>query len=118
MIQFREDNNIDLKKMSKKTKASIRLLSMVENGDVTHPNIAERIRKAYRLTKEEGYELMPPNYNPNGGKYDPDMYKIPDPENSHFVIKKAKKYDEYEDYMKHDKRWREPNNAKRYRTFD
>ena len=117
MLQFREEYGINLKKMSKIAKTSVRLLSMVETGDVTHPNIVDRIRKAYKLSKEEAYDLMPANYNPNGGNYDPDMYRVPDPADRDFVIKKTSKFDEYEDYYKNDKKWRKPNNE-RHRTFN
>ena len=106
MIEFRERWNIDYVKMAKKLHISPLLVSMVEDGHVTHPNIARRMQKLYGLTEEESYELMPPNYRPNGGMYDPDMFRAP--EDRQFVLFK-KPYDEYESYERKDKRWMEAN---------
>ncbi len=85
MKAYREKNWYSIEKMSRKSGASTVLLKMVESGHVTHPKIAEQIGKAYKLTKEDIYELMPENYRP-GEKYDPDKYVefIPDPK--HAVI--------------------------------
>ena len=73
MKAYREKNGYSVERMSRKSGASTVLLRMVENGNVTHPKIAEKIGKAYKLDKEDIYELMPENYRP-GENYDPDKY--------------------------------------------
>lgn len=79
MIDWRTKNYVTLRKLSEKYGISETLLSMVEAGEVTHPNIVKKIAKAYGLTKEESYELMPENHRPNSPGYEPDKYKLPDP---------------------------------------
>lgn len=77
MIQFREKNGIDLMHMAKKCKISRTLLEMLEASDqeVTHPKIAERVSKAYKLNKEQAEGLLPENYRKSSPNYDPSLYK-------------------------------------------
>lgn len=71
MKAYREKNGYSIEKMSRKSGASEVLLRMLERGNVTHPKIAEQVGKAYKLSKEDIYELMPENYRP-GDHYDPE----------------------------------------------
>lgn len=77
MINYRKENGLSYKVLSAKSGVSGYLLEMVENGHVTHPSIAEKIMKAYKLTQEDIKELIPPNHI-KGENYDPDKYKVPE----------------------------------------
>ena len=59
MHSWRVENDKTLESLSVETGVSSTLLAMIENGGVTHPEIAKRIAKAYGLTKEETLELIP-----------------------------------------------------------
>ena len=74
MKAYRMEHGYSIEDMKWKTGASEVLLRMLEKGNVTHPKIAKKVGKAYHLTKEEIYELMPENHRP-GEKYNPDKYK-------------------------------------------
>ena len=75
MIKRREKYRISRKKMALKCGCSEKLLQIIEEEDgVTRPNIAKRIGLAYGLTELEIEELMPINYRPHGGDYEPDRY--------------------------------------------
>lgn len=73
MKAYREKNGYSIEKMSRKSGVSSVLLNLVESGHVTHPKIAEQIGKAYKLSQEDIYELMPENYRP-GENYEPGKY--------------------------------------------
>lgn len=73
IFQKRIDLGLTLRAAAKKLQISESLLDMIENGRVTHPNIAKRIQKLYKLTDEEYYQLIPENYRP-GDKYEPTKY--------------------------------------------
>lgn len=73
MKAYRQAHGYSVEKMSRKSGASAVLLRMIERGNVTHPKIAEQIGEAYKLSKEDIYELMPENYRP-GENYNPDKY--------------------------------------------
>ena len=77
MIAHRESLRIPIEKMASKLKISPWLLNMLEQDEscVTHPEIAKRIAKAYKLTKEQKTMMLPENYRP-GPNYDPDKYRI------------------------------------------
>lgn len=77
MIRFREENRIPIDKMAKKLHISPLLLSMLEDDEscVTHPLIAKRVARAYKLTKEQRTMMLPENYRP-GPDYDPNRYKL------------------------------------------
>lgn len=74
MIKYRKENNLSYKILSVKSGVNRYLLEMVENGHVTHPAIAEKICKVYKLSKEDLLELIPSNHVP-GENYDPDKFK-------------------------------------------
>lgn len=78
MIRFREENGIDILSMAKKCKISVGLLDLLESSDqdVTHPKIAERIGKVYKLNKKQIEGLMPEHYRKSSPNYNPDLYKI------------------------------------------
>ena len=100
MKAYREQNGYSIAIMSRKSGASDVLLRMVEKGNVTHPKIAEQIGKAYKLSKEDVYELMPENYRP-GEKYDPDKYVEHTPDSRHVIITPTSRSDEeYYSYVR------------------
>lgn len=80
MIQFREKNQIDILSMAKKCKISLTLLELLEESDedVTHPKIAQRIGKAYKLDKKQIEGLMPEHYRKSSPNYNPNLYKQDD----------------------------------------
>lgn len=78
MREFRKERQLTLRIMSDRSGVSETLLGMVENGNVTHPKIVKQIQDAYQLSDLEAEELMPKNYRPRGGDYDPDRYKPPE----------------------------------------
>lgn len=92
MKAYREEHGYSISRMSRKSGASAVLLRMIERGNVTHPKIAEQVGKAYKLDKEDIYELMPENYRPGEG-YDPDKYKEIVEINNDHVFQKQSYYD-------------------------
>lgn len=79
MLEYRVNTGVSVRRIARRLGISVGLLDMVENGDVTHPNIALRMQKLYGLTDEETEELMPENYRKSSPKYDPDKYKLSEP---------------------------------------
>ena len=77
MITHRESLGWSVEKMAKKLEISPFLLSMLEDDEssVTHPLIAKRVARAYKLTKEQRTMMLPENYRP-GPNYDPNRYKL------------------------------------------
>lgn len=53
------------------------LLKMIENGAVTHPDIARKIQKVIGLSDLQTEELIPLHRRPHGGDYDPNRYVAP-----------------------------------------
>ena len=96
MIAFRKKHNDDYDFLSHKCNVSARLIEMIENGHVTHPNIVERIKKVYHLTNLEAEELLPLNRRKHGGDYDPDRYFVP--ERNKISIVKSDKYNDVFDF--------------------
>ncbi len=88
MKAYRLEHGYSFERMSWKTGTSEVLLRMVESGHVTHPKIAKKIGKAYKLSKEDIYELMPENYRP-GDKYEPDKYVEFVPDSKHAIFGKT-----------------------------
>jgi len=78
MKEYRTSHGYSVKRLSERCEISTTLLKMIENGMVTHPNIAKRVAKVYGLTDEETYELMPEIHRLNSPMYDPDKYKMPE----------------------------------------
>lgn len=79
MIKYRIDHNLSYDYISRKTGVSVHLLTMIEDGQVTHPSIVESIRQFYKLTKKEAEELLPKNRREHDPEYEPDKYVIPIP---------------------------------------
>ena len=77
MIDFRETFNLSLYRMAVKCDTTTALLKKLEDCDqeVTHPKIAERIGRQYRLTPEQTESLMPEHYRKSSPNYDPDLYR-------------------------------------------
>lgn len=77
MIAYRESVGASKRQMAWKCKCSVDLISMIEDWDkeITHPNIAERIGRAYKLTEAETEMLMPEHYRKSSPNYNPDLYK-------------------------------------------
>lgn len=75
MIAWREGLGLTLKDLSKRSGVSIGLLELIENGGVTHPDIAARICEVYELPQEYAQEFIPKHRRQNTEDYDPDKYK-------------------------------------------
>lgn len=77
MVDYRTKHGLGIERMAKRCKCGIYLLTMIEEHDrtVTHPNIAKRIAKAYKLTKRQFEGLIPENYRTSSPNYDPDRHK-------------------------------------------
>lgn len=88
MIQFREERQIDIQSMAKKCKISRALLELLEESDqdVTHPKIAERIGRAYKLNKKQVEGLMPEHYRKSSPNYNPNLYRRDEVEYSQFAV--------------------------------
>ena len=91
MIRWRTKHSLSYNQLADISDVSPGLIEMLENGDVTHPNIAKRVAKAYGLTEMESYELMPEIHRPNSPLYDPKRYVEEDPDDR-FSIHKERKY--------------------------
>lgn len=92
MIQFRKERGIDLLSMARKCKISRGLLELLETSDqdVTHPKIAERVRKAYKLTNEQYEGLMPEHYRKSSPNYNPTLYKNEELDYADFAVIKRR----------------------------
>lgn len=88
MIEYRKALQIDIQAMAKKCKISKELLEMLEccDKEVTHPNIAKRVSRAYKLTKQQAEGLMPEHYRKSSPNYNPDLYKISEPQNKNIAV--------------------------------
>lgn len=90
MIEFRQKHGINLRDMARACGISQQLLSMLEYSarEVTHPEIAERVGKKYRLTKAQIEGMKPENYRVDSPNYDPNRYRaLPDM----VIVPKSKK---------------------------
>ena len=74
MAYIRGRRDMTKKQMAGYCGVSELLLSMVEAGHVTHPNLVRRIQVAYGLNNIEAEELLPVNRRPHGGDYEPDRF--------------------------------------------
>ena len=54
MIEYRQKHGLSVVDMAIKCKTKARIIRMLEDCDqeITHPKIAERVGKAYKLTKK------------------------------------------------------------------
>lgn len=77
MVAARKKRGLTIAAMAKKCRCSVTLLEMLEwnEDEVTHPNIAARIAKEYKLSKRDAERLLPENYRPSSPCYDPGRYK-------------------------------------------
>lgn len=77
MIDYRRERGIGIAVMARDCKVSVTLIELLEGCDreVTHPKCAERIAKAYHLTKEQSEGLLPVHHRKSGSEYDPDRYR-------------------------------------------
>lgn len=88
MIEYREKHGLDIKSMAEKCKISKTLLLMLEASEqeVTHPNIAARVGRAYKMTKLQTESLMPEHYRESSPNYEPDKYRRDDLEFKEFAV--------------------------------
>lgn len=88
MIEFREKQGLNIQSMAKKCKISRTLLLMLEGSDqeVTHPNIAARVARAYKMTKQQKESLIPEHYRESSPNYEPDKYRRDDLDYSDFAV--------------------------------
>ena len=75
--KVRESFQADKQIIANLLGVSVMLMDILEEGGVTHPKLAEKIGKIYKMTNLEIELMMPPNYRKHGKKYDPDKYKNP-----------------------------------------
>lgn len=63
--------------MAQKLKISKTLLYWLEASDqeITHPNIAERVGAAYKLTPQQIEGLMPEHHRKSSPNYNPNLYR-------------------------------------------
>ena len=59
MKQWREQRGIDIRMAARGCGISARLLSMLEEGEVSAPGIVERVAAYYGLSDLEAEELLP-----------------------------------------------------------
>ena len=74
MQQIRVEEGISLELMSNKTGVSAGLISLIEGGYVTHPDIARKLQIGYGLNDEETEMLMPEIHRKSSPKYEPDKF--------------------------------------------
>ena len=74
MIDKREKEGLTLETMATRCGVGRHLLEIIENGGVTHPDIAKQIGEGYGLTEKEWTELIPPNRRKGDSQYDPDKF--------------------------------------------
>lgn len=75
MKNYRQWKRFSLEDMADICGISETLLQIIEDGGVTHPKIAERIKKAYKLTDIQAEQLVPEIHRPSSPNYNPDKYK-------------------------------------------
>lgn len=78
MVALREENGLTPKQMGEKCGVSEVLIKMVEHGEVTHPLIAKKLQKVYKLTNEETMELIPKIHRKGDPEYEPDKFVVPE----------------------------------------
>lgn len=74
MIDYRINNGYLIEDMARKCATSETVISILERGGVTHPNIVWRVQREYKLTDEEANQLLPKNYRPGTPDYDPNKF--------------------------------------------
>lgn len=75
--KVRETFQTDKQVIANMLEVSVMLMNILEEGGVTHPKLAEKIGKIYKMSNSEIEAMMPANYRKHGKKYDPDKYKDP-----------------------------------------
>lgn len=75
--KVRESFEADKQIIANLLGVSVMLMDILEEGGVTHPKLAEKIGKIYKMSNSEIESMMPANYRKHGKKYDPDKYKDP-----------------------------------------
>lgn len=93
MIDFRQTHLMTIKDAAVKAGCSCYTLENIEHDDqyVTHPNIAARIAKVYKLTRKQYLSMIPENYRP-GPDYDPDRYVEDERSFGTFSIRTSESY--------------------------
>lgn len=77
MILFRLDNQLTFQTLQDITGVSKGIISMVEAGEVTHPNIVAKLQKFYDLSDIEAEELLPEVRRKSSPRYDPTHFVSP-----------------------------------------
>lgn len=82
MIDYRLKHDLSVVDMAIKCKTKARIIRMLEDCDqeITHPKIAERVGKAYKLTKKQTEGLMPEIHRKSSPNYNPNLYRREDSE--------------------------------------
>lgn len=74
MQKWREKRGLSYADISQRCGVSAGLISCIEGGWVTHPNIVSKLQKVYKLTDLQSEELLPEHRRPHGNDYEPDRY--------------------------------------------
>lgn len=75
--KVREAFQTDKQTIANMVGVSVMLMDILEEGGVTHPKLAKKIGKIYKMSNYEIEAMMPVNYRKHGKQYDPDRYKDP-----------------------------------------
>ena len=75
--KVRETLQADKQTIANMLGVSVMLMDILEEGGVTHPKLAEKIGKVYKMSNSEIEAMIPVNYRKHGKQYDPDRYKDP-----------------------------------------
>lgn len=75
--EYREKRWFTREQFGKQVGISKYLVGMIEEGDVTHPKIAQRIAEVVGLTDLETEFLMPIIHRSHGEDYEPNRYVHP-----------------------------------------
>lgn len=75
--KVRESFQADKQIIANLLGVSVMLMDILEEGGVTHPKLAEKIGKIYKMSNSEIEAMMPENYRKHSKKYDPDKYRDP-----------------------------------------
>jgi len=59
MRKYREKVGASQRQMAIRANCDLRIIEILENGGVTHPNIAKRVAAAYKLGKRDAEKLHP-----------------------------------------------------------
>ena len=87
MIHIRKQRGLTKSEMATRLGISRGLLRIVEEGGVTHPNIAARMQTEYGLDDLQTEDIIPLCRRLHGGSYNPNRYVAAVDEFASFSVK-------------------------------